>query len=98
MSRMLIIATAALVALDATLSAVLAAGPDLGTVQRQPLNWTAISTGESGYQAEVVARAWRGRTRTGPAMSRRDGDKRMTPTLPRVVALLGESPPTTGRP
>jgi cation/acetate symporter len=39
---MLIIATAALVALDATLSAVLAAGPDLGTVQRQPLNWTAI--------------------------------------------------------
>jgi len=42
MSRMLIIATAALVALDATLSAVLAAGPDLGTVQRQPLNWTAI--------------------------------------------------------
>jgi cation/acetate symporter len=39
---MLILATATLVALDASLSAVLAAGPDLGAVQRQPLNWTAI--------------------------------------------------------
>ena len=42
MSRLLIIATATLVALDADLSGVLAAGPDLGAVQRQPLNWTAI--------------------------------------------------------
>ncbi len=42
MSRLLIIATATLVALDADISAVLAAGPDLGVVQRQPLNWTAI--------------------------------------------------------
>jgi cation/acetate symporter len=42
MSRLLILATATLVALDANLSGVLAAGPDLGAVQRQPLNWTAI--------------------------------------------------------
>jgi cation/acetate symporter len=42
MSRLLIIATATLVALDADISVVLAAGPDLGVVQRQPLNWTAI--------------------------------------------------------
>jgi cation/acetate symporter len=42
MSRLLIPATATLVALDANLSGVLAAGPDLGAVQRQPLNWTAI--------------------------------------------------------
>jgi cation/acetate symporter len=42
MSRLLILATATLVGLDATLSGVLAAGPDLGAVQRQPLNWTAI--------------------------------------------------------
>jgi cation/acetate symporter len=42
MSRLLILAIATLVALDANLSGVLAAGPDLGAVQRQPLNWTAI--------------------------------------------------------
>jgi len=42
MSRMLILAITTLVALDANLSGVLAAGPDLGAVQRQPLNWTAI--------------------------------------------------------
>lgn len=42
MSRMLILAITNIVALDANLSGVLAAGPDLGAVQRQPLNWTAI--------------------------------------------------------
>lgn len=42
MSRLLILATAIVVALDASNSGVLAAGPDLGAVQRQPLNWTAI--------------------------------------------------------
>jgi len=42
MSRLLILATATLVAFDANLSGVFAAGPDLGAVQRQPLNWTAI--------------------------------------------------------
>ncbi|MBL0406950.1 cation acetate symporter [Microvirga aerilata] len=42
MSRLLILATAAFVALDANLSGIMAAGPDLGAVQRQPLNWTAI--------------------------------------------------------
>ncbi|WP_457091553.1 cation acetate symporter [Microvirga sp. P5_D2] len=42
MSRLLILAIATLVALGTGLSEVLAAGPDLGTVQRQPLNWTAI--------------------------------------------------------
>jgi cation/acetate symporter len=42
MSRLLIPATAILVALGAGYSGVLAAGPDLGAVQRQPLNWTAI--------------------------------------------------------
>jgi cation/acetate symporter len=42
MSRLLVLAIATLVALDANLSEVFAAGPDLGAVQRQPLNWTAI--------------------------------------------------------
>jgi cation/acetate symporter len=42
MPRLLILAIATLVALDANLSEVFAAGPDLGAVQRQPLNWTAI--------------------------------------------------------
>jgi cation/acetate symporter len=42
MSRLLIHAITTLVVLGAGLSEVLAAGPDLGIVQRQPLNWTAI--------------------------------------------------------
>ncbi|MBM6583882.1 cation acetate symporter [Microvirga sp. BT689] len=42
MPRLLILAIATLVALDASSSNVLAAGPDLGAVQKQPLNWTAI--------------------------------------------------------
>ena len=42
MSRLLILAIVTLVALASGISDVLAAGPDLGTVQRQPLNWTAI--------------------------------------------------------
>jgi len=42
MPRLLILAIATFVALGAGLSEVLAAGPDLGAVQRQPLNWTAI--------------------------------------------------------
>ncbi|QRM35775.1 cation acetate symporter [Microvirga sp. VF16] len=42
MPRPLILAIATLVALDISFSGVLAAGPDLGAVQRQPLNWTAI--------------------------------------------------------
>ncbi|QRM36128.1 cation acetate symporter (plasmid) [Microvirga sp. VF16] len=42
MPRPLILAIAILLALDASHSGVLAAGPDLGAVQRQPLNWTAI--------------------------------------------------------
>jgi cation/acetate symporter len=42
MSRLLIHAITTLVVLGAGLSEVLAAGPDLGAVQRQPLNWTAI--------------------------------------------------------
>ena len=42
MARLLILAIATLVALDASLSEVFAAGPDLGAVQKQPLNWTAI--------------------------------------------------------
>ncbi|WP_262298263.1 cation acetate symporter [Microvirga sesbaniae] len=42
MPRLLILAIATFVALGADLSEVLAAGPDLGAVQRQPLNWTAI--------------------------------------------------------
>jgi cation/acetate symporter len=42
MSRLLIHAITTLVILGTGLSEVLAAGPDLGVVQRQPLNWTAI--------------------------------------------------------
>ncbi|SCZ13881.1 cation acetate symporter [Microvirga guangxiensis] len=42
MSRLIILTVATLVALGAGSSEVLAAGPDLGAVQRQPLNWTAI--------------------------------------------------------
>jgi cation/acetate symporter len=42
MCRMLLITIAVLVALEANLSEVIAAGPDLGSVQRQPLNWAAI--------------------------------------------------------
>ncbi len=42
MSWLLILATAILVAFDASYSGVSAAGPDLGAVQQQPLNWTAI--------------------------------------------------------
>jgi cation/acetate symporter len=42
MFRLLIFAIATLVALDTSVSEVFAAGPDLGAVQRQPLNWTAI--------------------------------------------------------
>lgn len=42
MPRLLIFAIATLMTLDAELSGVMAAGPDLGAVQRQPLNWTAI--------------------------------------------------------
>ncbi len=42
MSRLLTLAIATLVALDINLSEVFAAGPDLGAIQRQPLNWTAI--------------------------------------------------------
>ena len=42
MARLLILAIATLVALDTSVSEVFAAGPDLGAVQKQPLNWTAI--------------------------------------------------------
>jgi cation/acetate symporter len=42
MSRLFVLAITTLVASDANLSEVFAAGPDLGAVQRQPLNWTAI--------------------------------------------------------
>ena len=42
MRRLLMFAIAVLVALEANLSEVIAAGPDLGAVQRQPLNWAAI--------------------------------------------------------
>ena len=42
MARLLILAIATLVALDTSISEVFAAGPDLGAVQKQPLNWTAI--------------------------------------------------------
>src|SRR5215210_1060644 len=43
MRRLLIISVAAaLVVTEAALSGSMAAGPDLGEVQRQPLNWAAI--------------------------------------------------------
>src|SRR6478735_10046207 len=42
MARLLILAIATLFALDTSISEVFAAGPDLGAVQKQPLNWTAI--------------------------------------------------------
>jgi cation/acetate symporter len=42
MSRLFVLAITTLVASDANLTEVFAAGPDLGAVQRQPLNWTAI--------------------------------------------------------
>ena len=42
MARLLILAIATLVALDTSISEVFAAGPDLGAVQKQPLNWMAI--------------------------------------------------------
>ena len=42
MSRFLNIVTACLIMAGAGISDVFAAGPDLGAVQRQPLNWTAI--------------------------------------------------------
>ena len=42
MARLLMLAIATLVALDTSVSEVFAAGPDLGAVQKQPLNWTAI--------------------------------------------------------
>jgi cation/acetate symporter len=43
MLRLLILSIATFVAFDTSVSEVFAAGPDLGAVQRQPLNWTAIS-------------------------------------------------------
>lgn len=42
MRRLPIIAVAAVLAVHAVLSSSLAAGPDLGAVQKQPLNWAAI--------------------------------------------------------
>jgi cation/acetate symporter len=42
MRRLLIISVAAALVTEAALSGSMAAGPDLGEVQRQPLNWAAI--------------------------------------------------------
>ena len=42
MRRLPIIAVAAVLVVDAVLASSLAAGPDLGAVQKQPLNWAAI--------------------------------------------------------
>ena len=70
MARLLMLAIATLVALDTSISEVFAAGPDLGAVQKQPLNWTAIVDTNGVVQEGacegnlILTDSWPGQMRT----------------------------------